>query len=67
MRTKQHYQKIFNISDESLFVQKIYSEITKLLSENLSLSLREARLEARFIIEHTLKVQHQYLIKNSNE
>jgi len=67
MRTKQHYQKIFNFSNESLFIQKIYSEITKLLSENLSLSLREARLEARFIIEHTLKVQHQYLIKNSNE
>ena len=67
MRINQHYQEILNSSNDSLFVWKIYSEITKLLSENLSLSIREARLEARFIIQHTLKVQHQFLIRNSNE
>ena len=67
MRINQHYQEILNSSNDSLFVWKIYSEITKLLSENLSLSIREARLEARFIIQHTLKVQHQFLIRNTNE
>ena len=50
-----------------MIIQKLYSEISKLLSENLGLNLREAKLESRFILEQTLKVKHQYLIKNSNQ
>jgi len=67
MKIKKHYKNLFSPSYEPMIIQKLYSEISKLLSENLGLNLREAKLESRFILEQTLKVKHQYLIKNSNQ
>jgi len=67
MKIKKHYKNLFSSPYEPMIIQKLYSEISKLLSENLNLNLREAKLESRFILEQTLKVKHQYLIKNSNQ
>jgi release factor glutamine methyltransferase len=67
MKIKKHYKNLFSSPYEPIIIQKLYSEISKLLSENLNLNLREAKLESRFILEQTLKVKHQYLIKNSNQ
>ena len=67
MKIKKHYKNLFSSPYEPMIIQKLYSEISKLLSENLNLNLREAKLESRFILEQTLKVNHQYLIKNSNQ
>ena len=47
-----------------MIIQKLNLHIRKLLSKNLGLNLREAEIESRFILEHILKVNHQYLIKN---
>ncbi len=67
MKIKKHYKNLFSSPYKPIIIQKLYSEISKLLSENLNLNLREAKLESRFILEQTLKVKHQYLIKNSNQ
>ena len=45
-------------------IQELNRDICKLLFKNLGLTLREAKIESRFILEHTLKVNHPYLIKN---
>ena len=47
-----------------MIIQELNLHIRKLLSENLGLNLREAEIESRFILEHVLKVNHHYLIKN---
>ncbi len=47
-----------------MIIQELNLEIRKLLSKHLDLTLREADIESRFILEHALKVKHAYLIKN---
>ena len=47
-----------------MIIQELNLEIRKLLSKNLNLTVREAEIESRFILEHVLKVKHTYLIKN---
>jgi release factor glutamine methyltransferase len=47
-----------------MIIKELSLRIRKLLSENLGLNLREAEIESRFILEHILKVNHHYLIKN---
>ena len=47
-----------------MIIQKLNLHIRKLLSESLGLNIREAEIESRFILEHVLKVNHHYLIKN---
>ena len=47
-----------------MIIQELNLHIRKLLSENLGLTLREAEIESRFILEHVLKINHHYLIKN---
>ena len=47
-----------------MIIQELNLKIRKLLSKNLSLTNREAEIESRFILEHSLKVDHTYLIKN---
>jgi len=47
-----------------MIIQELNLEIRKLLSKHLDLTLREADIESRFILEHALKVEHAYLIKN---
>jgi len=50
-----------------MIIQKLNLHIRKLLSENLGLNLREAEIESRFILEHVLRVNHDYLIKNYSQ
>ena len=50
-----------------MIIQKLNLHIRKLLSKNLGLNLREAEIESRFILEHVLKVNHHYLIKNYSQ
>ena len=47
-----------------MIIQELNLEIRKLLSKNLGLTNREAEIESRFILEHSLRVDHTYLIKN---
>jgi len=47
-----------------MIIQELNLHIRKLLSENLGLTIREAEIESRFILEHVLKINHHYLIKN---
>ena len=47
-----------------MIIQELKLEIRKLLSKNLGLTNREAEIESRFILEHSLRVDHTYLIKN---
>ncbi|MDC6484463.1 peptide chain release factor N(5)-glutamine methyltransferase [Methylophilaceae bacterium] len=47
-----------------MIIQELNLEIRKLLSKNLKLTKREAEIESRFILEHSLSVNHSYLIKN---
>ncbi|MDB4039863.1 peptide chain release factor N(5)-glutamine methyltransferase [Methylophilaceae bacterium] len=50
-----------------MIIQELNLNIRKLLSQNLGLNLREAEIESRFILEHALKVNHHYLIRNSDQ
>ena len=50
-----------------MIIQKLNLHIRKLLSKNLGLNLREAEIESRFILEHVLKINHHYLIKNYDQ
>jgi len=50
-----------------MIIQELNLHIRKLLSENLGLTLREAEIESRFILEHVLKINHHYLIKNYDQ
>ena len=50
-----------------MIIQELNLHIRKLLSENLGLTLREAKIESRFILEHVLKINHHYLIKNYDQ
>jgi len=50
-----------------MIIQELNLNIRKLLSQNLGLNIREAEIESRFILEHVLKVNHHYLIKNSDQ
>jgi len=47
-----------------MIIRELNLYIRKLLSENLGLNLREVEIESRLILEHVLKVNHHYLIKN---
>ena len=47
---------------ESLF--DIQNNIVEILKNKIKLSTREARTEARFILEHELKMKHAHLISN---
>ena len=47
-----------------MIIQDLTLKIRKLLSENLGLTLREANIESIFILQHVLRVDHEYLIKN---
>ena len=47
---------------ESLF--NIQNNIIEILKNKIKLSTREARTEARFILEHELKMKHAHLISN---
>jgi release factor glutamine methyltransferase len=47
---------------ESLF--DIQNNIIEILKNKIKLSTREARIEARFILEHELKMNHAGLISN---
>ena len=47
-----------------MVIQELDLEVRKSLSENLGLTSREAEIESRFILEHSLNVNHTYLIKN---
>ena len=47
---------------ESLF--DIQNNIIEILKNKIKLSTREARTEARFILEHELKMKHAHLISN---
>jgi release factor glutamine methyltransferase len=47
-----------------MIIQDLTLKIRKLLSENLGLTLREANIESIYILQHVLRVDHEYLIKN---
>ena len=64
MKIKKSYKNLLPTPDEPIIIQALNLDIRKLLSENLGLTLREANIESRFILEHVLKVDHQYLIRN---
>ena len=64
MKIKESYKNLFPTPDKPMIIQALNLDIRKLLSKNLGLTNREANIESRFILEHVLKVDHQYLIKN---
>jgi len=64
MKIKESYKNLSPISYIAMTIQELNRDICKLLFKNLGLTLREAKIESRFILEHTLKVNHPYLIKN---
>ena len=64
MKIKESYKNLFPNHDRPMIIQALNLDIRKLLSKHLDLTLREADIESRFILEHALKVEHAYLIKN---
>jgi len=67
MKIKETNKNLFYTPYKPIIIQELILEIRKLLSENLDLTLREAEIESRFILEHALKVKHRYLIKNYDQ
>ena len=66
MKAKESYKNLSSSVYRPMIIQELNLEIRKLLFENLNLTVREAEIESRFILEHALKVKHAYLIKNFN-
>jgi release factor glutamine methyltransferase len=64
MKIKETKKHLIHIPVKPITIQELILEIRKILTENLCLTLREAGIESRFILEHALKVSHQYLISN---
>ena len=64
MKVKQAHNIQFYPPNPPMIIQELKLEIRKLLSKNLGLTNREAEIESRFILEHSLRVDHTYLIKN---
>jgi release factor glutamine methyltransferase len=64
MKIKQTKKNLSSPSIKSITIGDLVKKIQRLLTKNLSLTARESSIECRFILEHGLKVDHQYLIKS---
>ena len=64
MKIKQTKKNLSSPSIKSITIGGLVKKIQRLLTKNLSLTARESSIECRFILEHGLKVDHQYLIKS---
>tara|TARA_B110000090_G_scaffold164754_1_gene182397 strand:- start:242 stop:1144 length:903 start_codon:yes stop_codon:yes gene_type:complete len=63
MKIKEVKRNQLCFPNKPITIHELSLEIRKLLNENLTLTYREAGIESRFILEHALKVKHQYLIQ----
>ena len=63
MKIKEVKRNQLCFPNKPITIHELSLEIRKLLNENLALTYREAGIESRFILEHALKVKHQYLIQ----
>lgn len=52
---------------EPIAIHELIQKIRELLFSNLILTNREAEIESRLILEHTLNVSHQYLITHHSQ
>ena len=64
MKIKQTKKSLSSPSIKTITIGDLVKKIQRLLTKNLSLTARESSIECRFILEHGLKVDHQYLIKS---